>query len=1615
MIRIGSFKIFMAALMLHLCVSGQYAASAAEVANAAGVVYYNASAQANAGNAAVTTASVKSRVEIPLHKIASALKNATPGDTLFVAPGKYESLNLNWSVSGDAETPIVVAAREKGSVTVMGESSLRISGTGLEVSGLNFVDGTPGRSTVVEFRNGDSLAYNCRLTNCVIDNYNPLRRDATTVYVALYGRENRVDHCSFLRKKNLGVVLYGILTYEDCLNNHNKVDHNLFGPREVYGSNGAETIRIGTSQQCTKSSRTEISDNLFLRCNGEVEVISIKSCDNVIRGNLFYECEGVLALRHGDRNIAENNVFVGNGVRNTGGIRIVGESQIVRNNRFYGLVGDRFFSALALMNAVPNSLPNRYMQVKDVKIENNLFVDCTSIEFGCGNDYERTLAPDNILFKNNLVWNESIEQPYESVASVDGFRFKSNKAHLGAGKLPRGFSEYKGQKPCVPGWAELISANPELLQTLSDTHLSSQDEALLQELSENTPSAGCNVAKTGQKDVMSAGALVEQTVDAAEKTVDAVEQTVDADKQTIDSAEKTIKVSDAASLVKAVSDAADGTEVVLDSELYVLEQGVKVSSNICIKAAEGVSPVIRYAGRASENMITICNGGELTVKGICFDGVLSAGRRLAKAAISTADDMIDTYNLTVEDCSFVNYGEGGFIPIRGLKGTFAHRFTVRGCRFEALSGDAVNLAAETDDKGRYSADDVIIEDCHFERILGIPVNIYRGGSDESTAGPYVYIRGCEFKDCCNKVRGSVIRVIGAQILEIAGCSFIDSGRGGYSIRLDDAPWERISVKGNTYRNSGPISANRQFVETSGIQPNAESYGAVSSASALDKKSSKSAAKTYVTASTASASDGKSSKSAAEKRNTQNKQCHPKLLLTADGVAQIKATSGTVTHFDEAVRDLIAQADVAVARPICVPEPKEGGGGYSHEMHKLNYYDMYACGVAWQITSDTRYAEKVKEILYAYAELYPTLGYHPLGLSKTPGRIFWQTLNESVWLVHTSVAYDCVYDFLSKKDRDYIETNLLRQVSDFIMNGTPDYPENNKIFNKMHNHGTWATAAVGMAAMAMGDDDMLDKALYGSDKTGKHGGFIQQLDYLFSPDGYFTEGAYYLRYAIWPFVMFAQCIDNYRSDIGIFGYRDGIILKAVDALLQQAYDGVFMRFNDALEKGYNAQELIYAVNIAYNADKSNKKLLSVARDYQDRVLVSDAGYAVAKAIQDGEAQPMTYTSRFFRDGGDGKEGGFAVIRSFRPGLNSAVTLKATSHGLSHGHYDKLTFAYYDCGNEIITDYGASRFLNIEAKYNGHYTKQNKSYAMTTIAHNTLVVDEKSHFNGDFDESSKHWPEIAFVSLDDPEFQVVSAVERNAALCTVMRRVLAYADVPFLEYPLIIDLLKAESSSKHQYDYPIHYNGHMISLSVPYEKAMDKMTPLGKANGYQHLWKESTASGGDGVTTYTWLTGYRMYSVSTATTPDTEVYLARIGANDYDYNLRNEPMYMLREKDKSSHLFASCIETHGRYDLQVEQSENLVHSCRSIETLVDNDESIVVKYGFEGGHTAVFAVALKDASEDAVHTVDISAAQRGEVNDAARKAGVAAQRNGREDAAKTVIEWQGAAGIFYDVLK
>lgn len=684
--------------------------------------------------------------------------------------------------------------------------------------------------------------------------------------------------------------------------------------------------------------------------------------------------------------------------------------------------------------------------------------------------------------------------------------------------------------------------------------------------------------------------------------------------------------------------------------------------------------------------------------------------------------------------------------------------------------------------------------------------------------------------------------------------------------------------------------------------------------------------------------------------------HPCLLLTQKGIKQIKSPNKAVALFDSTLARTQKQVDTILTAPIDVPIPKDAGGGYTHEQHKRNYNNMYKAGILFQLTDEKKYAEYVKSLLLKYAEIYPLLSLHPIQKSNYRGKLFWQGLNECVWLVYTSQAYDCIYTFLTNKERKFIEDNLFKPMTKFIA------IDNRSTFEKIHNHGTWAVAGVGMISYVMNDHDMLEKALYGLDKSGK-GGFMKQIDQLFSPDGYFKEGPYYQRYSLQPFIMFAQAIDNNEPERKIFEFKGGVLLKAVTTLLQMTEtNGQFFHFNDALDKTWHSTELVWAVDIAYNKT-GNKQLLTIAKK-QNTVILNESGYKVATDLE--QAEPFIHKTMVIRDGSKGNEGGIGILRSLNKNNESCVALKYTSQGMGHGHFDKLSFTYYDNNAEIIQDYGAVRFLNIEPKNGGHYLPENNSFGKQTISHNTLVVDEKSHFHGKLNEASKYSPAF-YAFIDTDTIKMISAKDTHATPGVTMQRSLLMVSHPAFEHPLIIDIFRTNSNQKHQYDLPYYYKGHLINTDYKYKAFDTSRSLLGDKNGYQHLWVEAKGNTDRNTAATTWLNGNRFYTLTTVTDKNTEIFLTRIGGSDSNFNLRNEPCLMLRQKGVQNYTFVSVIEAHGEYNPRLEYTLAPYTNIQDIEIITDTKEYTIIKITTKDEKDMSICIANKNSTSDAVHKI------------------------------------------------
>lgn len=706
------------------------------------------------------------------------------------------------------------------------------------------------------------------------------------------------------------------------------------------------------------------------------------------------------------------------------------------------------------------------------------------------------------------------------------------------------------------------------------------------------------------------------------------------------------------------------------------------------------------------------------------------------------------------------------------------------------------------------------------------------------------------------------------------------------------------------------------------------------------------------------------------------QEHPSLILTKAGVQNIRAELGNVPLFDASLEKLKQEVDAEIALGIDTPVPQDYSGGYTHERHKRNMVVMQQAGVLYQILDDAKYAKYVKDMLMQYEAMYKTLPLHPKTRSYARGKLFWQCLNDSNWLVYVSQAYDCIYDYLDKAERKKLEKNLFRPFADHISVDSPQF------YQRVHNHSTWGNAAVGMIGLVMNDKELIDRALYGIkgvslDKTAKDddggflnkdgkAGFLANIEEPFSPDGYYNEGPYYQRYAMYPFLIFAEGLHNVKPELKIFEYKDGVLLKSIDALLNLSdADGDFYPLNDG-QKGmsYYNNALVTAVDISYYFGNQDPGLLSIAAK-QNKVLLDDTGLAVALGVKNGKAEPFEKKSINLSDGPEGKQGGVGILRS--DGLE--LVFKYASQGSSHGHYDKLSYSYYENGDEVLQDYGLARFVNIEQKGGGNYLKENKTWAKQTVAHNTLVQNEQSHYQGKYDIGSKYHPNLHLFDSSQEDIQIVSATETNAYPGTKMHRTMAIIKQDGFEKPFMLDILKVTSDSTNQYDLPFYFMGQVVKTNVDY-KIPNTLEPLGERNGYQHLWLEGTGMTNNENTKFSWLDNGRFYTMTSATLPNDELKLVRIGANDPEFNLRREAGVILRRKDTNNTLFVSTIESHGSYSPVSELAINSNSNIKELKVVVDTAAYTAIEITAINDETSLFIIANTNDSKEAEHKLKIN---------------------------------------------
>jgi hypothetical protein len=435
------------------------------------------------------------------------------------------------------------------------------------------------------------------------------------------------------------------------------------------------------------------------------------------------------------------------------------------------------------------------------------------------------------------------------------------------------------------------------------------------------------------------------------------------------------------------------------------------------------------------------------------------------------------------------------------------------------------------------------------------------------------------------------------------------------------------------------------------------------------------------------------------------------------------------------------------------------------------------GVVYQVTGDRDYADKGREILLAYIAQYLSYGRHDnQGRAEGGGRVASQSLTEASWLVILAQGADLIWDTLTADQRRAAEERLFRPAIHEVILPCQGYIRN------IRNAQCHLNAAIGLVGYLFGNEDLIRIAI-----DDPQCGFRQQIKQGVRDDGMWFEGAssyhFFTIIGLWPLAEAARHCGLNLYDERFKSMFDSPLALAMPNL-------VLPNFNDSV-----------TVPLMSHADQYE---LAYARWRDPRyVAMLTAGRGGNLALWFGVPELPTGGLNIALGSRNSPASGYAILER---GLGDQATwlcVKYGPHGGGHGHNDKNHFILYTRGRIVMPD----------ADKHAYSSPLYKSWDKTSLAHNTVVVDEKSQARAE-----GHC--LAFGATNGVDYAITDAGDIYEGLHFVRTAAL-------LDENLVVIVDNVRADREHLLDMVCHFRGKWQSL------------PDGKpwtppdARGYKHI--------------------------------------------------------------------------------------------------------------------------------------------------------------------------------------
>lgn len=350
------------------------------------------------------------------------------------------------------------------------------------------------------------------------------------------------------------------------------------------------------------------------------------------------------------------------------------------------------------------------------------------------------------------------------------------------------------------------------------------------------------------------------------------------------------------------------------------------------------------------------------------------------------------------------------------------------------------------------------------------------------------------------------------------------------------------------------------------------------------------------------------------------------------------------------------------------------------------------GIAYGVTGKGAYAQKARDILLKYAELYPSYKLHD-NYDKPVnggGYAFSEALHEAIWHIKLTRAFDCVKEILSDKERGEIADKLLLRFAEYVRT----------VNHGIHNHECWHLAAAGMVGLALGIPEYVHDAIHG--RTG----LLEQIRQGVTDDGPWFEGTWNYHFftlqALEPFTLAAL---NNGIDVRSERYKS-------------MYDAPFRQLTPTFElPAFHDSHRVQFTPAAYGKTYETANSLWPTPLYE--WWLGQAPRRNLATILWGRLKRDSGTLPSFKSELQ-PSAGYGILRSVAKDMpqqmipQNYLAIDFGAHGGWHGHQDKLNMVLWLRNVMFVEDSGCASYAD----------PRDKGWFKATISHNTVMLDGKS---------------------------------------------------------------------------------------------------------------------------------------------------------------------------------------------------------------------------------------------------------------------------------------------------